>query len=850
MRHSIRSQLILFAVLPVLAVYAVLFWLGVSHVREHLSRQAQDWLVEHARYQASRLALVLTQVPVLAESLADLVVADPEQPQSLLYAHLIDGLRRTPVADATALRYGPPPRSALMRRGSAAGRELTPAAASPKRRRGWHHADETLLFSRPIVHRNQVIGETWVELAIADIYREMEPQDSPSVLLFVSDEAGRVLDTGTLPPQAQALAARLPAEADQDAVQTIRDPALRSTYWLVSTTLPGLPLRLTAATPSTTALEPAHRQATAVAAALLLSLVAIMLIFGMAARRITRPLQRLDASVQQIAQGEFAVAPEVRSDDELGRLASAIRGMARHIADREAELRSSHQALERRVVERTAALRESNARLIRQIEDTRDKEEALRLANEQAQQASRAKSEFLSNMSHELRTPLHGVLGYAQILRRDTELNAAQRENVEAIERCGQHLLTLINDVLDMAKIEAGRMQVNLQPTDLQQLIEDVRTIVAQRAAHKGLTLHLLLSPRLPTAILTDGVKLKQILLNLLGNAVKFTDHGAVTLRADADDMLDFEVTDTGVGIPAHRIDSIFDAFQQVREGQAVDGTGLGLAINQRLIALLGGETMQVDSKPGVGSRFRFRIPFQTASAQATTTRISGGLTAPPSVTGRPWSVLVVDDQAEGRKVLATLLREARCDVECLNRHDEAVQRLREKPFDLVLFDLRLPQAAAPELAAALRQAAIGAPRLVAVSTGVSPDAERRARQTGFDAFLAKPFSAEQLLAVIDRVLSDRADATPAHVPATTEGTPPRWPQHLADTTARRIRAAVELGDVGSLFQLAEELADNPDAPSADVEVMALMARLFDFDGLRALAERLTQAGGEASPGA
>jgi signal transduction histidine kinase/DNA-binding response OmpR family regulator len=834
LRHSIRSKLILYAVLPVIAVYAFLFWLGVSHVRDQLSRQAQDWLIEHARYQASRLALLLSQVPVLAESLADLVLANPEQPQALLYAHLIDGLRRTPIAEATAVSYGQPARSALMRRGSPAGQELTSAAVRIHKR-GWQQAGEALLFSRPIQRRGEVIGESWVELPIANIYREMARRNSPSVLLFVSHEDGGLLQTGAVAPEVRALATRLPAATEQVTVRSGSDPVLASAYWLVSTELPGLPLRLTAATPRATALAPARREAAAVAGVLLLSLFAIVLIIALTARRITRPLEVLDSRVQQIAGGNFALAPETAPDDELGRLAAAIARMARHIADREAQLRKSHQDLELRVAERTAALKDSNARLIRQIEATRDKEEALRLANTRAQQASRAKSEFLSNMSHELRTPLHGVLGYAQILRRDPELSAAQREHLESIERCGQHLLTLINDILDMAKIEAGRMQVESQPTDLRQLLEDVRMIVAQRAAHKGLSLSVELDPGLPTVVLTDGVKLKQILLNLLGNAVKFTNRGAVSLRAKADGMLAFEVADTGVGIPAQKIDSIFDAFEQVREGQAVDGTGLGLAINQRLISLLGGEAMQVESTPGTGSRFRFRIPYQPAPPGllwAAPASAGATLVGPPAA-GRPWSALVVDAQAEGRDLLATLLRDAHGDVESLGRHDEAVQRLRERAFDLVLFDLRLTHATAPELAAALRQAALGAPCLVAVSASVFDGAERRARDAGFDDFLPKPFGSAQLFALLERVLGEQSGPADRGLS--------QWPQPLAGSTAQRILAAVELGDAGSLFQLAEELADDPAAPSADVEQMALMARLFDFDGLRALAGRLAQ---------
>lgn len=581
-----------------------------------------------------------------------------------------------------------------------------------------------------------------------------------------------------------------------------------------------------------------------VAVALLLSLAVVVVIIGTVARQITRPLAELNTSVRQITQGDFTVAPEVSAGDELGALATAIRRMGTHIADREAQLRSAYEVLEQRVAERTSALQDSNLRLLRQIEETRKTEEALRLANEQAQQANRAKSEFLSNMSHELRTPLHGVLGYAQILRRDATTSPGQRENLEAIERCGQHLLTLINDILDLTKIEAGQMRLDIQATDLQQLLEDVRMIVAQRAVSKGLQLHISLAADLPTAVYTDAVKLKQILLNLLGNAVKFTQQGSVTLHAGplADEHLVFEVSDTGVGIPADKIGSIFDPFHQAREGQAIDGTGLGLAINQRLISLLGGETFRVESEPGVGSRFRFQIPYQPATEDSLDRTVLNANT--PGGTrhladGMSCSVLVVDQLAENRNVLETLLRFADCDVESLEDPAAATRRLGEKAFDLVLLDLRQVDQGSTETVSALRRAvASGSPKLVAVSANVSPRSDRMARQAGFDAFLAKPFSDEQLFGLIDRLLHIRFETRPAQqqVPFDTQ---PEWPNDLAIDTAQKIRAAIDLGDIANLFQLAEELAENPDAPRADAENLALMARMFDFEGLRKLSERM-----------
>ena len=524
--------MILFTVLPVIVVFSALFALGISHVRSHLYKNAQDRLVAHAHHQAARLALTVSQVPLLAQSLGDLVLADPGQSQTLMYAHLIDGLRRTPLATGATIFNREAGRGAVMRRGEPPGQHLLPTdSGDTEPAAGWTLSGKQLRFNRPVYRHGEHIADTRVELQIGDIYAELRRQQLPTVLLLVSQGDGTLLAPVGMSAQISALAAEIPLDSVTGRVQTVggSHPEAQD-FWMVSTQLPQHPWRITAFTPTATATLPARQEAIVVAGALLMALLLIVGIISSVARRITRPLASLNKSVQQIAAGNFAVAPQVSSNDELGWLATVIRRMGRHIADREHQLQIAHQVLEQRVVQRTTALQESNARLLRQIEETSRTEEALLLANEQARRANRAKSEFLSNMSHELRTPLHGVLGYAQILRHNPDTSTEQYENLEAIERCGQHLLTLINDILDLTKIEAGQMQLDLQATDLRQLLEDVRMIVAQRAQSKGLQLELSIAPDLPDTITTDAVKLRQILLNLLGNAVKFTEHGSIQL--------------------------------------------------------------------------------------------------------------------------------------------------------------------------------------------------------------------------------------------------------------------------------------------------------------------------------
>ena len=219
---------------------------------------------------------------------------------------------------------------------------------------------------------------------------------------------------------------------------------------------------------------------------------------------------------------------------------------------------------------------------LRDISDRRERDDELRRAKEAAEAATRAKSEFLANMSHELRTPLNGVLGYAQLLQRDRTLNAAQREALEAISKCGSQLLDLINDVLDLSKIEAGRLDIEEAPTDLTKLLTDLHYVVAEAAEHKGLTLTMSIGADVPRRVILDGRHLRQVLLNLLGNAIKFTPAGEVRLliaRAE-DGSLRFEVSDTGIGIEPEALTEIFDAFTQTKAGAAAGGTGLGLAIS------------------------------------------------------------------------------------------------------------------------------------------------------------------------------------------------------------------------------------------------------------------------------
>ena len=501
---------------------------------------------------------------------------------------------------------------------------------------------------------------------------------------------------------------------------------------------------------------------------------------------------------------------------------------------------SSHQVLEQRVAERTSARQWLGANAVaRQIAETRKTQQALRLANEQAQQANRAKSEFLSNMSHELRTPLHGVLGYAQILRRETDVGDPQRESLDAIERCGQHLLTLINEILDLTKIEAGEMQVEKQPTHLGQLIGDACTIVAQRATQADTATRDRRRHRGRSARTRSSCA--RCCSTWADDAVKFTSHGSVVLSVERtdDERLGFTVADSGVGIPEDKIEAVFDAFQQARQGQAVDGTGLGLAISQRLIRLLGGDTLRAESAPRRRQPLLVHDPVRGDPRRSASDRHNeaGAPLAHGAAVGRRRTtcrVLVIDDSQEGRRRrhdVVGMSTRGRGLANCGKAH----RRLAEQAFDLVLLDVRLHDEPLPPVLSALRDAArdrraeAGRRRADAFADGAAG-----VHAAGFDGFLAKPFSEAQVLDLIQS-LAD-VHFVPARESVARIRVADRAGQYHCRTHPYRSGDGRRRQPVPARRRAAGARTRRP---QTDVEDMAPMARMFDFDDNGGLSDRL-----------
>jgi signal transduction histidine kinase/CheY-like chemotaxis protein len=395
-------------------------------------------------------------------------------------------------------------------------------------------------------------------------------------------------------------------------------------------------------------------------------------------------------------------------------------------------------------------------------------EEALGAAVE----ASRAKSAFLATMSHEIRTPLNALLGTAELLDR-SPLDGRQRAWVKVFRREGNHLLELVNDLLDIGKIEAGQFDLDPGPVDLGELLEQVQSVFGVRAREAGVTFEIGLSPTLPRWVVTDGQALRRILFNLAGNAVKFTSQGGISIEASdrpagpARELV-LTVADTGMGIPPDRLPGLFVPYVQAHGDLSarLGGTGLGLSIVKTLLDLLGGR-ITVESRPGEGSRFTVVLPLvEAASGPAPTSR------AVPETLPGPGSLvlLLADDYPLNRSILKEFLAETGAEIVEAGDGRRAADLVRDRNFSLVLMDLKMPVLDGLEAVREIRthEVQTGKPRtpVVALTAQAYPEDARLALAAGFDAHVAKPISRDQLLATVSRWARPVAVSGVVRVPA------------------------------------------------------------------------------------
>jgi signal transduction histidine kinase/FixJ family two-component response regulator len=383
---------------------------------------------------------------------------------------------------------------------------------------------------------------------------------------------------------------------------------------------------------------------------------------------------------------------------------------------------------------------------------------ALLAARAEAEAANRSKDQFLANMSHELRTPLHAILGYADLVRAGGMPETARREALATIASSGRHLLSLINDLLDLSRIRSGHLELSPAPLHLATLFEEIAAMVRVEARRKGLEFFLDLPADLPETVEADGKRLRQILLNLLGNAIKFTDSGAVTLGVQCAPaqsgqvQLQVTVQDTGVGISPRDTTRIFVPFEQAAEGQKQEsGAGLGLAITRELARLMGGD-VEVESRPAHGSKFRFGVKLPVVQAKQAAVPSSSPVVG---YEGARRSILVVDDQEENRRLLQQLLEPLGFHVTLASGGREALGSARANRPDLIVMDLRMPGIDGVEAARAIRSTP-GLENIFIVAASASTEDLARAEAASgvFATFLRKPFQTRDLLDAIQQPLA------------------------------------------------------------------------------------------------